>query len=172
MVNYSGSKPRDEGIFMKLCMAMLLLLVSVSTYSQNLLHERIRKVPPQKSAKYFENGIFHNGMVKVNSKIVGLRHSFKTADKEERIVFDFSTANIPRVYGYFSKDKKLLTIDFIGADINDKIGSFGKSSYVKDVNFFPVKKDSVSAEIHLKESVKMDMFYLENPGRLVIDLKM
>ena len=153
-----------------ICLILSVTFIS-NLYSQNLVEERIRKIPDRKKSVYLDGGVFHNGMVKVKSKLIGIRHSYKRGAKTERIVFDFSSAKVPRIYGYFSKKKKMLTIDFMGTQVQDGLGSFGSSSFVKDVNFFPVTVETLSTEIHFKDYVSVDLFYLESPGRFVIDLK-
>jgi hypothetical protein len=42
---------------------------------------------------------------------------------------------------------------------------------LKSINFFTIEKDNVSVELQFSQKVSFDVFYLENPGRLVIDVK-
>jgi hypothetical protein len=42
---------------------------------------------------------------------------------------------------------------------------------VEKVVFFPIEENHLSVEFKLKNKVSADIFFLDNPGRLVIDLK-
>ena len=55
--------------------------------------------------------------------------------------------------------------------IQKGISSFGKTQYVEAINFFPISRETLSVELKFKEKVSVDIFYLDNPGRLVIDIK-
>ena len=54
---------------------------------------------------------------------------------------------------------------------NADVGSFGVSNFVKAFKFYPLSKEFLSMEILFKESVKAEIFYLNSPARLVIDIK-
>ena len=153
-----------------LLISILPLFVSM-TFSQDLMSERIRKVVGKKRAVYFKKGIFYSTTSKVSSTLKAVRHSFVPARGYERIVFDFTSTKSPKVYGYFSEDMKKIYIDFFDAKLGDSIGSFGNSKYVDKIDFYPVGDESLSTEIRLKGESSIDVFYLEKPGRLVIDIK-
>ncbi|PJB54161.1 MAG: hypothetical protein CO099_03135 [Bdellovibrio sp. CG_4_9_14_3_um_filter_39_7] len=42
---------------------------------------------------------------------------------------------------------------------------------VKGINVFPFKDETLSLELEFKKKVSIDVFTLENPNRLVIDVK-
>ena len=149
----------------------LLLILTLNSYSQNLLGERIRRVSSTKKSVYFDSGIFHNGGPKRNSSLKAMRHSYSAKRGYERIVFDFTTAEIPRVYGNISSGEKKLYIDFFNTSLSEDINSFGKSKFVDEVKFFPISKESLSIELALSKVANVDIFYLSSPGRLVIDIK-
>jgi hypothetical protein len=52
-----------------------------------------------------------------------------------------------------------------------KLQSSGVSTFVENLNFFPITEESLSVELNLKENATVDIFYLESPGRFVIDIK-
>lgn len=154
--------------------AMLFLffsLLATNGYSQNLLNQRIRKLSSKKQSIYFDNGIFHNGNQKGSAVLKSLRHSFSKGKGYERVVFDFKGKKMPRLYGHVSKVDRKIYLDFFNTNMSNSIDSFGNTRFVKAVNFFPITKESLSIELHLKDSVGADIFYLESPARLVIDLK-
>ncbi len=154
-----------------LAIVLSVLCISLNVFAQDLTKARIRKLNLSKKAVYIDNGIFHNGSTKVVSSIKAMRHSFTAKEGYERIVFDFSSAQVPRVYGNFnSKDKKLY-IDFFDTSLDGAVKSFGKTRFVEEIKFFPVSEESLSLEMSLKDNVVIDIFYLENPGRLVVDVK-
>lgn len=154
-----------------LAIILSVLCISLNVFAQDLTKARIRKLNLSKKAVYIDSGIFHNGATKVVSSIKAMRHSFTAKEGYERIVFDFSSAQVPRVYGNFnSKDKKLY-IDFFDTSLDGAVKSFGKTRFVEEIKFFPVSEESLSLEMSLKDNVVIDIFYLENPGRLVVDVK-
>ena len=155
----------------------LLAIFFVSTlcvqniFAQNLLTERIRKVTARKTSVFFDKGIFHHIGNKVNSKLNAVRHSFSKQTGQERVVFDFSSQSVPRVYGHISSAEKKIYIDFFDTTLTQNIKLFGSGHFIKEVNFFPLSKESLSVELSLKGKASVDTFYLENPGRFVIDIK-
>lgn len=151
----------------------LVLLFSFSSLAQDLLNERIRSVSARKKSIYFDSGIFHNGSAqKMKSVLREIRHSYVSARGYERVVFDFSTDNPPRIYGNISGKDNKLYIDFFNTSLKKQFASFGNSKYVKEINFFPIDPKMLSLEVTFKKKVNSDIFYLANPGRLVIDLKL
>jgi hypothetical protein len=165
-MNYLKNLP-----FYKATIVLFVALFSVASYSQNLLDERIRRVSARKRSIYLESGIFHNGGPKRSSKLKAIRHSFSGKKGYERLVFDFTTENLPRIYGYISGNNKKLYLDLFTTDLPDALNSFGNSRYVKSVNFFPIQNDTLSVEVLFKKNVTLDVFYLKSPGRLVVDIK-
>jgi hypothetical protein len=151
--------------------SILFLALSFNSFSQDLLGERIRRISGTKKSVYFDSGIFHNGGPKRKSKLKALRHSFTEKRGYERIVFDFTTQEVPRIYGNISAGERKVYIDFFDTALSESINSFGKSKYVKEVKFFPISKDSLSIELTLRKKSSVDIFYLKSPGRLVIDIK-
>ncbi len=151
--------------------ALITLLLSTSVSAQNLLQERIRRISDRKRSIYLDTGIFHNGGPKVNSKLKAVRHSFTEKRGYERVVFDFETNELPRIYGYISSEENKLFLDLFETDVPATLSSFGDSKFVKELLFFPIQKDTLSVEVLFKSKVTIDVFYLANPGRLVIDIK-
>ncbi|WP_127715197.1 hypothetical protein [Halobacteriovorax sp. HLS] len=149
----------------------LFIILSFNSYSQNLLGERIRRVSSTKKSVYFDSGIFHNGGPKRSSTLKAMRHSYSSKRGYERIVFDFTSAEIPRVYGNISSGEKKLYVDLFNTALSENINSFGKSKFVDEVKFFPISKESLSIELTFSKVANVDIFYLSSPGRLVIDIK-
>ncbi len=156
----------------RLCLGVLLGLAVSVGWAQDLLGERIRKIEGHKQNAYFTQGIFHNGDSGSSSAIKALRHA-KHQGQYERLVIDFTTSEIPRIYGHLSEAEQKLYLDFFKTKLAGPIKSFGKSDKVKGFNFFPVSagQEMLSLEINFKQAVKIDVFYLSSPGRLVIDLE-
>lgn len=151
---------------------ILMQMFFVSNLSaQDLMKERIRKLSSNKTSIYIEKGIFHNGGVKQESVLKSIRQSFNPKLGFERIVMDFNSAQIPRVYGHISSKELKLNIDFFETTIAKDFQSIASTKYIKKVNFFPIESNHLSVEINLNAKVIADIFYLENPARLVIDLK-
>lgn len=152
-------------------LVLCFLMISVQSFGQNLFDERIRRLPERKLSVFLDRGIFHNGGPKVKSTLKSIRHSYRKKDGFERVVFDFGTNKIPKVYGHISANERKLYIDLFDTSLKKSISSFGKSKFVESINFFPISKESLSVEINFKKSVGVDLFYLSSPGRFVIDIK-
>lgn len=135
------------------------------------MDSRIRKLTASKKAIFLKNGIFHNGNVKNSSRLNKVRHSFSKNQGYERVVFDFSTSNIPKVYGSISSNEKRIYLDFFDTNLKESIASVGTSHFVENINFLPLSKESLSVEVIFKQNVEVDVFYLNGPGRLVLDIK-
>lgn len=148
----------------------LFCLTSVS-FGQDLFKERIRKLSSNKTSIYIEKGIFHNGGVKTPSTLKSLRQSFNPKQGFERLVIDFSTSQVPKVYGHISSDDKKLYLDIFETTLAKDFKSVSNTRFVEKINFFPIESNHLSLDMRLKGKVSADIFYLENPGRLVIDLK-
>lgn len=164
-------KLRRSNITKSICLLIATLLTLGFVQAQNLLDERIRRVSPRKRSIYLDSGIFHNGGPKRNSKLKAIRHNFSSKRGYERLVFDFTSAELPRIYGFISSSEKKLYLDLFETDLPEALSSFGDSKYVESVNFFPIQKDTLSVEVLFKKNITLDVFYLSNPGRLVIDIK-
>lgn len=150
---------------------IFLMLAPLTVSAQNLVEERIRRLDSRKKSVFLNRGIFHNGGPKIASSLKAVRHSYNAKLGHERLVMDFETAQVPRVYGHIATGEKKLYMDLFDTQIKGAIGSFGNSKYVESINFFPISQDTLSVEIHFKQSVSVDIFYLDNPGRFVIDVK-
>lgn len=156
---------------MKYLVLIFGLLVSSLVFSQDLLKERIRKLTNKKTSIYIESGIFHNGGIKNEGVIKGLRRSYDPKQGFERIVVDFGSSQIPKIYGNLNSLEKRLYIDFFDTTLDKELKTIASTRYIEKVNFFPIEAGQLSVEIKLKSKVSADIFYLESPGRLVIDLK-
>lgn len=126
---------------------------------------------PKKRSIFLDKGIFHNGGVKILSTLKAIRHSYSKKRGFERVVLDFKTKKIPRIYGYISPKQKKLYLDIFDTKITQGVKAFGNSKYVDTIKFFPLNEETLSAEFIFKKKVAVDIFYLDSPGRLVIDIK-
>ncbi|MCO4793595.1 MAG: hypothetical protein KC493_07780 [Bacteriovoracaceae bacterium] len=140
-------------------------------FAQDLLSERIRKLTGRKKSIYFDKGIFHNGSTSSSSKLVKIRHNYSKKNGYERIVLDFETNSIPRVYGHISSSEKKIYLDLFNTKLGKKLDSFGNSKFIETINFFPIDHDKVSLELQTKLKVNAEVFYLKSPGRLIIDIR-
>lgn len=156
---------------MKKIFLLSLIILSQTIPAQDLLKERIRKLSNKKTSIYIESGIFHNGLVKSEGIVKGLRQFYTPQQGFERIVIDFGGTEIPRVYGNINSAEKKVYIDFFDTNLDKELKTVASTRYIEKVNFFPIEKGMLSMELKLKAKVNADIFYLDNPGRLVIDLK-
>ena len=156
---------------MKFIFILFLSLFSFQVFGQDLMAQRIRKLTGNKKSVYFDSGIFHNGSPKGKSVLKKIRHSYVKKNGYERIVFDFTTQKLPRVYGHISGKNKRLYLDLFKTEISKNIGSFGNSKYVESINFFPIDEKSLSVELIYKNKANVEIFYLNSPARLVVDIR-
>lgn len=150
---------------------LFILIISFSAFSQNLFKERIRKVPDRKKAIYLDSGIFHHLSNEKNATLNTIRNSYVASRKYERIVFDFSTNNVPRIYGFIDQKNNKLNMDLFGVTLSSKIKTLKNTKYIKNIDFYNIDAKALSIEIILKEKVSYDIFVLNNPARLVIDIQ-
>ena len=154
--------------------SLILFLICILPnilWGQDLLKERIRRLSSNKTSIYVEKGIFHNGRVKTTTSLKSLRQSFNPKQGFERIVLDFSTNEVPKIYGHISSEDKKLYIDLFETSLAKEFKTVNATKHVEKINFFPIESDHLSMDFKLKNKVIADIFFLENPGRLVIDLK-
>jgi hypothetical protein len=149
----------------------IFLFSSQALFSQDLLKERIRKLGGKKTSVYVENGIFHNGGVKNEGVLKGIRQSYSAKLGFERIVIDFNSSEIPKIYGNINSLEKRVYIDFFDTTLDKELKTVSSTKFVEKVHFYPIEKGHLSMEMRLKSKASADIFFLQNPGRLVIDLK-
>jgi hypothetical protein len=150
---------------------LIILCLSQSVFGQDLLKERIRKLSSNKTSIYVEKGIFHNGGVKLQSSLTSLRQSYNPKQGFERIVIDFSTNQVPKIYGHISSEDRKMYLDLFDTTLSKDLKTVASTRFIEKINFFPIEENHLSIDMRLKNKVIADIFFLENPGRLVIDLK-
>ena len=155
---------------MKLSLLLLSLLIVSPVLAQNLMEERIWKVSPRKKSIFLDSGVFHLNSDVKSSSITGVRNSAVNGRGYERVVIDFDTPSVPKIYGHISENKKL-SVDLFNTTMATNQPQMKNSKFVKSLDFINVDGKSVTLEMALKGKSSFDVFYLENPGRLVIDIR-
>lgn len=150
---------------------LVSLFLTPQSFAQDLLKERIWKLADRKKAIFFDKGVFYTASNNKVQKLLGIRNSYVPARGYERVVLDFSDQKPPRVYGHISKKEKKVYIDLFNTTLESKISNIKNAKYIDDVEFYNIENDQVSLELVFKSKVSFDVFYLENPARLVIDIK-
>lgn len=158
---------------MKSIVLLIVLILGFSSlsYSQDLLKERIWKIAPRKKSIFLDKGVFHSDSNPKMQKLKSIRNSYVPARGYERIVIDFSGSKPPRIYGHISKNEKKVFIDLFNTSMTPNIESVKSIKFLQDVKFFDIEEDLISAELTFNRTVSFDIFYLENPARLVLDVK-
>lgn len=157
---------------MSLRLFVLALLMSTNALAQNLMEERIWKISSRKKSIFLDAGVFHyNSPGKNASSITAIRSSAVPGRGYERVVIDFSSANIPKVYGHISAEKQKISVDFFDTTISTSQPQLKNSKFVKSIDFISVDGKTITMDMNLKGKSSFDVFYLENPGRLVIDIR-
>jgi len=142
-------------------------------YAQNLSSERILKLIGRKRSIYLTEGIFHHISKDISkySLLKGVRTSYVSSRGYERIVFDFSSSKPPKIYGHISEKRKKIYIDFMNSGLDPHVNVKAKIKYADNIDFFNLDKNNISVEISYSGKLNFEVFYLENPGRLVLDIK-
>lgn len=158
---------------MKYIIIALLSIFSLSSFGvgQDLLQERIWKISSRKRSIFFDKGVFHSETNPISQILNGIRNSYIPARGYERVVFDFSSEKPPKIYGKISGKEKKVYIDFFNTSLGTNLDKLRNIKYLKNIDFFTLDKDKLSVELNFNEKVSYDIFYLENHGRLVIDIK-
>lgn len=149
----------------------LLILQSTQLFAQDLTKQRIWKISSKKRAVFLDKGVFYSKSDSSNQELKGIRNSYVASRGYERVVFDFSSNTPPRVYGHIASSENKVYIDLHKTSLNKAIQAVKNVKFVKSVDFFNLDKDNLSVELSFNEKVSFDIFHLENPGRLVIDVK-
>lgn len=149
----------------------LSLLFSLTVNAQNLMEERIWKIAPRKKSIFLDSGVFHLNSQVQNAGITAVRSSFVQGRGYERVVIDFNTPSVPKVYGHISSAARKLSIDFFDTSIATNQPQLKNAKFVKSIDFISVDGKTITMDMALKEKASFDVFYLENPGRLVIDIR-
>ncbi len=155
---------------MKSFLILICLLTVTPILAQNLMEERIWKVAPRKKSIFLDSGVFHMNSDVKNASITGVRNSAVDGRGYERVVIDFTSATVPKLYGHISADKKI-SVDFFDTSIQTAQPQIKNSKFLKSVDFVSVDGKTITMEMSLKGKSSFDIFYLENPGRLVIDIR-
>jgi hypothetical protein len=149
----------------------VLILQSFAVMAQDLSKQRIWKISSKKRAVFLDKGVFYTNESSPQQQLKAIRNSYIPSRGYERVVFDFTSPKPPRVYGHIANNEKKVYLDLHNTSLNRSISAVKNVKFVKNVDFFNLDKDNLSVELSFKENVSFDIFYLENPGRLVIDIK-
>lgn len=152
-------------------LTLILLIQSYSLFAQDLTKQRIWKISSKKRAVFLDKGVFYTSSEADSQQLKGIRNSYVPSRGYERVVFDFSSLRPPRIYGHIAGKENKVYIDLHKTSLNKAIDTVRNVKFVKNVDFFNLDKDNLSVELSFNEKVSFDIFYLENPGRLVIDVK-
>ena len=163
-------------VLISIIFLLFLNLSQVDAYAQNLMQERIVTIGNVKRNIYLQKNIFHlSSNYESASKIVDIRMSHVGGRGYDRLVIDFSSNKPPQIYGSFEAETKKIHIDLfkttLGQDKNYFAESVSRIKGIENFKFFDLDSDRMSLEITLKKKSSMEVFFLENKGRLVIDLK-
>jgi len=156
---------------MKKILFVVLIVFIQTSFAQNLNSQRIWKISSKKRSIFLDKGIFHSDKANGEVELVGVRNSYVPSRGYERIVFDFNENNPPRIYGHISSSEKKVYIDLFNTKLKKSLSAIKEVKYVKSVDFYNIDKNQLSVELLFNSNVSFDIFYLTNPGRLVIDVK-
>jgi hypothetical protein len=147
------------------------LLLSTSAFGQNLMEERIWKIAARKKSIFLDAGVFHHSSELQGASITSVRSAAVDGRGYERVVIDFNTPSVPKLYGHISPQQKKISVDFFHTSVSTSQPQLRQSKHVQNIDFISVDGKTVTMELNLKGKSSFDVFYLENPGRLVFDIR-
>jgi hypothetical protein len=147
------------------------LSTSISANTQNLLKERIWKISNKKKSIYLDRGVFHHKSDVTNGLIKSVRVYYSGPKKYERIVFDFGNKSISNIYGHISPTKKKVYIDVFNVKPRTDFNRINNGKFLDSMDVYSLDKNNITFELNFKKNYSFDIFYLTNPGRLVLDVK-
>lgn len=156
---------------MKFSIIIAFVLVSGAVLAQNLMEERIWKLSSRKKSIFLDSGVFHYNTGSQNSQVTGVRSSAVQGRGYERVVIDFNTPSIPKVYGHISPQSQKVSIDLFDTSVATAQPQLKNSKFVKNIDFISVDGKTLTMDINMKSKASYDVFYLPDPGRLVIDIR-
>lgn len=154
----------------RLIIALLSVLVT-SVAAQDLMKEQIRQLQKQKKSIYTTSGTFYTKPIKDQSTLTRVRNAYASTRGYERIVLDFSGVLPPQVYGHISGSKNKVFIDLFKTSISPNVRQLKDVKFIKNVDFYTMDKEHTSLELSFVKNSSFDVFYLENPARVVIDVR-
>jgi hypothetical protein len=156
---------------MKFSIIIAFVLLSGAVFAQNLMEERIWKLSSRKKSIFLDSGVFHYNNGASNAQVTAIRSSAVGGRGYERVVIDFNTPTIPKVYGHISSQNQKLSIDLFDTSVATAQPQLKNSKFVKGIDFINVDGKTLTMDISLKSKASFDVFYLPDPGRLVIDIR-
>jgi len=140
-----------------------------SIQAQNLMEARVQKLGTREQSIYQGPRIVHNGPQKNDALLIEIRHSFHPAKQYERLVFQFKGDKVPKIYGHIGQE--VMRLNFFKTKIDENVTMKKNGKFIKGIDLIPFQNEYVSLETLFNGPIISEIFFLENPGRLVIDLK-
>lgn len=156
---------------MRLVIPVFIFMLAQISFAQNLFDLAIRQIEPSKKSTYYSDGVLHLMKGVSSGKLVDIRHSYSPKRGYERVVFDFTSNSIPKTYAYISNENKKIYLDFFESSFSPSIPDLKNVHNIKGIDFFSIDENNFSVEVNFKSPAGFEIFYLSNPGRLVIDIK-
>ncbi len=150
---------------------LAFLISSFNVYGNSLLEQRTLKLSSKKASVYSDSGVFFWKSTMKNTKVKSIRSFFSKKKGYERYVVDFSTPNIPSIYGHIDEKTGKLFLDLIDASPDKSMNPGVSGKFLKSIDIFSLDKSNTSLELSFNEKYGFDIFYLNSPGRLVIDVR-
>lgn len=153
-------------------LTLFFIFFCISIGAQDLAKMSVFEIKKDKAQRYKLEGVFRqkNNSVKM-AQIVDIRKSFNPECICERVVFDFKTSLPKEIYLVLSAKHKRIFMDLMATNTDKYFNPFAKSKKVTDIKYYKLDSEKLSVEMGLKDQSKIEVFTLDNPSRLVIDIK-
>lgn len=148
-----------------------VFICATSSMAQSINGERILKLDGNKKSVYVDRGVLYLQSQTYSATILNIRSFFSQDQGFERIVFDFADKKLPTVYGFINSKKNKVYLDFFNTTMANENKEIKASKFIKGMEVFKLDKEKVTVELTFNAENSYEIFYLENPARLVIDIK-
>ena len=156
---------------MQIILALILTLGSQISFGQDLMKEQIRPLNTEKKSIYTNSGTFYTRPSSGSTILNKVRNSFISSRGYERIVLDFNGKIPPQAYGHIDGQSNKVFIDLFNTNISNDVKQLKNVKFIKNIDFYTMDSDHTSVELSFVKNSNFDIFYLENPARLVIDVR-
>lgn len=146
-------------------------LFASQSMAQSINGERILKLEGNKKSIYVDRGVLYFQSQTYSATILNIRSFFSQDQGFERVVFDFADQKPPTIYGFIDSKKNKVYLDFFNTTMANENKEIKASKFIKGMEVFKLDKEKVTIELTFNGENSYEIFYLENPARLVIDIK-
>lgn len=152
--------------------SIIFSTLSSVAFSHQVPKQRILELLGKKTSVYNNSGIFfHKSDIEGDVKVEKIRSFYSSKRGFERVVVEFNTKKLPGIYGHIHEGGNKVYLDALGTKPNSGINQNVTGKYLKSIDIFALDKSNTTLELNFSGNYNFNIFYLNSPGRLVIDVR-